>query len=1122
MRLRLASHLLALIGAACLQAAPGTASPLAPAAVIADMSDAAGDDSGPGAYTYPANSVFVPGCFDLTRLKVTDNGTTVRFEFTISGSLTNPWGSPSGFSLQSIDLYMDIDGATGSGALWTPEARNAVFSDEAGWERLLWVAPEFDGFKSGVFSPDGSYTSAGVTVSVDAGTRRIIVDAPKSRFPGISTATRYLALMLGQDGYSPGRVRPVEAAGGEWVFGGGASGNADPNVMDLLGAPGLSQGGLLGAYDPSTGVQPVLFFAPDAQAPSLAHTPPEAVLRAAPLLDVEAADRAVESAVLYARRRGAGAFDSTSLERTSVPEPGRFVFAGAPAAAAVAGDTIEYYFRATDGLQASRLPGGSALFAAPVDSVSPPPPERRLDVVFLFHANQNLVPYSKVGDEACYRGLIEVLRRHPQSRFMLHVSGTLLHSLAWLRPQTLDLLRAGIAEGQFEIVGSTYAQNIMYSTRVDTSDTEMNRRQIREHRRILRSLLEVEPVSFWNAERVWTQSFASLLREEGYLYGQIEDYAMLRSGAAASEYVLRTTRHGSDTLVVFDDDKQFQGYVNGAIDSGDDSGLLNFLAALYAEDTQDRYAVCYHEDAEATGLWDYEGGGDHEANWDHLDALLTHLEARPWIRVTTYSEFAADHPVSEDLTPVADAAADWMGRDAWFALNESAAFDAYRALYDRIRDTLDVVEAEIAAHPGPDSASVALHDHAWWTLCAHQYEFGCAGMENTSNSAPWDLCRAALVTARAARLALDPYATRPPVAGDIDQDGVEDRLFAANGYAAVVSRRGGQLLYLFDLARGEQIVGPDNFFYYGEPYIANARYVPKLQGGVDVYPWLAGKPEIGDLFTSTYEIRRRAFLDVLTTGSGTTYLRDADFTLTGDASSVTATRTTGGITVSKRFSMLSDGVRAGYTLSATGSASGSIAIESGLSPDHRAAVDGGRWTLRYTDGQDTSSVVTQATTGVVNLATGRAALLGFSANGTTLSGEEDVFGLELNANVPFAIAPGSPASITADLRAPRASILDAGEPEAPGSPGARLVAAPVPSRASVRLTFEGMPDGGRGALLVFDARGRLVRRLAAGTLPSSCLWDLKDGAGRPVSSGAYFARAATPQGTFTAKIVVAP
>lgn len=107
--------------------------------------------------------------------------------------------------------------------------------------------------------------------------------------------------------------------------------------------------------------------------------------------------------------------------------------------------------------------------------------------------------------------------------------------------------------------------------------------------------------------------------------------------------------------------------MNGAIDSGDTSGVMSFLRDLYDADQNDQYAVCYHEDMEATGLWDYEGGNNPQGNFSNLGKLLTAFERDPRIKVTTYSEFLQTHQPVEDVTPVVDGAADWMGRDAWFA-----------------------------------------------------------------------------------------------------------------------------------------------------------------------------------------------------------------------------------------------------------------------------------------------------------------------------------------------------------------------------------------------------------------------------------------------------------------------
>ena len=96
----------------------------------------------------------------------------------------------------------------------------------------------------------------------------------------------------------------------------------------------------------------------------------------------------------------------------------------------------------------------------------------KLDFVFLLHANQANVPYADVANDICYHQVLETMLQYPDLHFPLHFSGSLLTELAWHNQSTLNLLRQGINSGQFEIIGSTYAQNIIYS-HADDYDNEL-------------------------------------------------------------------------------------------------------------------------------------------------------------------------------------------------------------------------------------------------------------------------------------------------------------------------------------------------------------------------------------------------------------------------------------------------------------------------------------------------------------------------------------------------------------------------------------------------------------------------------------------------------------------------
>ena len=74
------------------------------------------------------------------------------------------------------------------------------------------------------------------------------------------------------------------------------------------------------------------------------------------------------------------------------------------------------------------------------------------------------------------------------------------------------------------------------------------------------------------------------------------------------------------------------------------------------------------------------------------------------------------------------------------------------------------------------------------------------------------------------------------------------------------------------------------------------------------------------------------------------------------------------------------------------------------------------------------------------------------------------------------------------------------------SPAHPVVPYPNPFQASVRLT---MPSGG-GALAVFDAAGRRVRRILPGAEQASIVWDGRTDGGQPVPPGVYLVR---PEGS---------
>jgi flagellar hook assembly protein FlgD len=1183
------------------------------------LTDPAGDDHGPGTYLYPLDAVFTMGSFDVIEFSATEAGSDVRFEIEIAGQIEDPWGSGGGFSLQSIDIYIDTDGIAGSGSTASLERRNVEFSASSAWEYAVWCAPPFDGFDTHVVDAGGNEYYSGITVDVDQGQDVITIDVPKSIIGTPNSSWRYVVLMLGQNGYEPGRIRPVMEDVGQWVLGGGHDGQWDSNVIDVVAEAGVDQEALLANYDPGTGVQAVLINRVDAQGPSITHTPPSTLEAHVPLpVAAGIEDDVVVGASTFFRAPG-GAYTEIAMQRTG-PGAWECTIPGS----GITESGLEYYIYATDATNTAALPDSSSPFAVTVTAdVTPPavtsldaypspfspngdgykdsatvtvelaepgyvtleirdlagtpvkvlaesvfaetglaigwdgrdtlgdtvengdyrvlagctdlaghqgPPEstlvevdtdqaaRRLDVILLFHANQNLVPYGRAANRACYKGVLTTLRAHPALKFVIHFSGSLLSDLLWSDPETIEILRQGAADGQFEITGSTYIQNIIYSTRSTTDDFQFNHHQIAIHRDLIESCLGVSPVSFWNPERVWTQNIVKLLTDNGYEHVQIEDHILYDSGITGSEYAVRTTTYLGQSVNVFDDDKTFEGIINGAIDSGDTASVMAFLRDLYDDDTGDMYAVCYHEDMEATGLWDYEGGENPAVDFANLDKLLTALESDPRIKVTTYDDFLKEHETYEDVSPIVDGAAVWMGEDAWFDENAEPQAEAYRQFFDSIRDTLNAVHAGFGAFAPDTAAARGLIDHAWFTLAAHQYEFAVHGYGGISGTTQWELARTALVSARAARETLLGQPRRG--LEDINGDGIAEIVFVTATDLCVFSTYGGRLLYWFDLEAGVELVGNENFMRtYGEPYTNDNAYVPIVEG-CDAYSWLCGNNIIPEINQWSYEARRRCFNDyVWVDGSPAGSLVDMVLGYSLDSTHIDFTYVLGDLTLTKRISPTAHSLGLEYTFASGSSSSMPVEfeIENGLSPDCMLVMQTGRGALKYWDGVDTASVFTGSMPGVTNVVSGRGLLFEFDDEPALVSSEEDIFGLEINPRWTFEIPPLGSEVITFDLSLGSTSGVDPPGGDLRGN----LRIFPNPSQGSVDFRFR-IDTPSPVSAKVFDLAGRLVRELegvnAGSTVTLS--WDGTNRAGVPVAGGIYFIRVSGGNSNLVGKVAI--
>jgi hypothetical protein len=92
----------------------------------------------------------------------------------------------------------------------------------------------------------------------------------------------------------------------------------------------------------------------------------------------------------------------------------------------------------------------------------------------------------------------------------------------------------------------------------------------------------------------------------------------------------------------------------------------------------------------------------------------------------------------------------------------------------------------------------------------------------------------------------------------------------------------------------------------------------------------------------------------------------------------------------------------------------------------------------------------------------------------------------------------------------------------PDAPRLQVLTAPNPSAGGVVIRCL-LPMSERATVALFDASGRIVRRLHDGDLPAGetpFSWDGRDDAGREVPAGVYLVKVTTPGGETSGRVVL--
>lgn len=202
---------------------------------VLEVNDLEDDDYAGGSYTYPTDAVFQPGAFDAKTFSVGYDENNIVFRITLGGPLENVWDSPNGVSIQTIDIYIDQDGADTGERLLLP-GRNAALTADYAWDYAIWV----EGWTPGLYVPGDEapvQIDTEMTIIADPGQSKITVKIPRESLGDNPEAWSYAAVILGQEGYPAAgvwRVRDVSPKAQQWRFGGSAEDASHTRIIDVI------------------------------------------------------------------------------------------------------------------------------------------------------------------------------------------------------------------------------------------------------------------------------------------------------------------------------------------------------------------------------------------------------------------------------------------------------------------------------------------------------------------------------------------------------------------------------------------------------------------------------------------------------------------------------------------------------------------------------------------------------------------------------------------------------------------------------------------------------------------------------------------------------------------------
>ncbi len=260
----------------------------------------------------------------------------------------------------------------------------------------------------------------------------------------------------------------------------------------------------------------------------------------------------------------------------------------------------------------------------------------QLELILSIHNHQPAGNFEDVIEDASRKGylpFIEIMKRYPKIKFVLHYSGYLLSYLKKKHPELIRDIKRLVREKRVEILTGGFYEPML--SVIPEKDAII---QIKKLSQEIKKTFGYQPHGMWLAERIWEPHLSGLLKKAGVRYLSLDDHHFKLAGFKENDlYGYFITEHGGDVVYIFPGSERLRYLIPFRPIEEVMRYLNEFKECVKERGNNITPLLVLSDDGEKFGIWPGTYRHCYDDGW--LDAFFKEISSKDWIKTNTFSEY---------------------------------------------------------------------------------------------------------------------------------------------------------------------------------------------------------------------------------------------------------------------------------------------------------------------------------------------------------------------------------------------------------------------------------------------------------------------------------------------------